>query len=120
MSRLQIPIGIAYGSDVQKAMRLMEEAARQNKKVLHEPPPSVIFQSFGDNALVIILRCFVDSVDHREEAISTLNQAIDKKFNEAGIVIAFPQRDLHIDIAEPLSVRIEGAQQDQTKEGNTP
>ena len=120
MSRLQIPIGIAYGSDVQKAMRLMEEAARQNKKVLHEPPPSVIFQSFGDNALMIILRCFVNSVDHREEVISTLNQVIDKKFNEAGIVIAFPQRDLHIDIAEPLSVRIEGVQQDQTEEGNTP
>jgi potassium efflux system protein len=120
LSRLQIPVGIAYGSDVQKAMRLMEEAARQNKKVLLEPSPTVIFQSFDDNSLMIILRCFVNSVDHREEAISALNQAINRKFNEAGIVIAFPQRDLHIDMAEPLSVRIEGVQQEQAAKGSTP
>jgi potassium efflux system protein len=119
-SRLLIPVGIAYGSDVDKAMHLMEEAALQNENVLDEPSPSVIFQSFGDNALIIILRCFVSSVEHRISTISSLNQAINDKFNEAGIVIAFPQRDLHIDASEPLSVRIEGDRQAQNDEGNTP
>ena len=119
-SRLLITVGIAYGSDVDKAMRLMEEAARQNSNVLGEPSPSVIFQSFGDNALIIILRCFVSSVEYRERTISELNRAVNKKFNEAGIVIAFPQRDLHIDATEPLSVRIEAARQDQTREDKTP
>jgi len=114
-SRLVITIGIAYGSDVDKAMLLMEQAARQNKNVLDEPSPTVIFQSFGDNALIIILRCFVSSVEYREKTISELNRAINEKFNEAGIVIAFPQRDLHIDASEPLSVRIEA----QTEEGKT-
>jgi potassium efflux system protein len=118
-SRLMISIGIAYGSDVDKAMRLMEETALQNRNVLQEPTPSVIFQSFGDNALNIILRCFVSSVEYREKTLSELNQVINRKFNEAGIVIAFPQRDLHIDASEPLSVRIEAAQQDQTKEDKT-
>jgi potassium efflux system protein len=117
---LLIPVGIAYGSDVDKAMHLMEEAALQNENVLDEPSPSVIFQSFGDNALIIILRCFVSSVEHRISTISSLNQAINDKFNEAGIVIAFPQRDLHIDASEPLSVRIEGDRQAQNDEGNTP
>ena len=119
-SRLQIIIGIAYGSDVDKAMRLMDEAARQNKNVLDQPSPNVIFQSFGDNALNIILRCFVSSVEYRESTISELNRAINRKFNEAGIVIAFPQRDLHIDASAPLPVRIEGGQQDQVKEDKTP
>jgi len=82
--------------------------------------PSVIFQSFGDSSLVFILRCFIDSIEKRAQTISTLNQAINKKFKEAGIVIAFPQRDLHIDASEPLSVRIEAAKQDQTKEDQSP
>ena len=116
-SRLLITIGIAYGSDVDKAMRLMEQAARQNNNVLDQPSPSVIFQSFGDNSLNIILRCFVSSVDYREGTISELNRAINEKFNEAGVVIAFPQRDLHIDASAPLSVRIEGVQQAQTEKG---
>ena len=120
MSRLLVTVGIAYGSDVQKAMRLMEQAARQNDKVLLEPSPAVIFQSFGDNALILILRCFVATVEDRIITISDLNQAINEKFNEAGIVIAFPQRNLHIDESEPVSVKIEGVQQDQTGEGNTP
>jgi len=119
-SRLILSIGIAYGSDVQKAMHLMEQAARENENVLVEPPASVIFKSFGDNALIIILRCFVDSVDKRIVTVSELNQAINDKFNEAGIVIAFPQRDLHIDASEPLSIRIEGDRQAQNEEGNTP
>ncbi|MBT8130398.1 MAG: mechanosensitive ion channel [Gammaproteobacteria bacterium] len=119
-SRLLITIGIAYGSDVDKAMRLMDEAARQNNNVLDQPSPSVIFQSFGDNALNMILRCFVSSVEYRESTISELNRAINRKFNEAGIVIAFPQRDLHIDASAPLQVRIEGGQQDQAKEDKTP
>jgi potassium efflux system protein len=119
-SRLMLSIGIAYGSDVKKAMHLMEQVAGENENVLLEPPPSVIFHSFGDSALIIILRCFVDSVDKRIVTVSELNQAINDKFNENGIVIAFPQQDLHLHASDPLSVRIEGVQQDQAGKGNTP
>jgi len=116
-TRLQVTVGIAYGSDVDTAMRLMEEVARDNDHVLDEPVPSVIFQSFGDSALIMILRCFIDSAEMRAITISRLNLAINKKFNKAGIVIAFPQRDLHIDTSRPLPVRIEDAQQTKnTKE----
>lgn len=111
-TRLVVTVGIAYGSDVDKAMQLMTEAAREDANVLDEPAPSVIFQSFGDSSLVFILRCFIDSVDKRARTISTLNQVINRKFKEAGIVIAFPQRDLHIDSSKPLSVKIEDASQE--------
>lgn len=110
-TRLQLTVGIAYGSDVDTAMRLMEEVARKNDDVLDEPRPSVIFQDFGDSALIMILRCFIDSVEKRLLIISTLNLAINEKFKEAGIVIAFPQRDLHINASRPLPVHIEDAQQ---------
>ena len=116
-TRLQVTVGIAYGSDVDTAMRLMEDVARDIDGILDEPIPSVISQSFGDSALIMILRCFIDSVEKRAMIISTLNLAINEKFKEAGIVIAFPQRDLHIDTSEPLPVRIEDAQQTgKTKE----
>ena len=102
---------MAYGSDVRKAMDLLIEAAEENQSVLAEP--SVIFETFGDNALNLLLRCFVESVDLRFPTLSELNQAINDKFEQAGIVIAFPQRDVHLDTSGPLDVRIRRASSTQ-------
>jgi potassium efflux system protein len=110
-TRILISVGIAYGSDVREAMRLLEEAARENEVVLDDPAPSVIFQAFADSSLTMLLRCFVDSVDVRFPTISALNQAINDKFNAAGIVIAFPQRDLHLDTNGRLHVTVDGVGQ---------
>ena len=106
-TRIVLAIGIAYGSPVRQAMELLEEAAEENPNVLDEPSPTVIFETFGDNALGLLLRCFVDSIDLRVSTISALNEAINDKFNAAGISIAFPQRDLHLDTIKPLRVQIE-------------
>jgi potassium efflux system protein len=114
VTRVILSVGIAYGSDVRLAMRLLEEAARENENVLDDPAPSVIFETFGDNALGLLLRCFVDSTDLRFPTVSALNQAINDKFNAAGIVIAFPQRDLHLDTSRPLQVELRHAKEDYT------
>ncbi len=108
-TRILVSVGIAYGSDVREAMRLLVETAEENKNVLDDPAPSVIFEAFGDNALTIVLRCFIDSVDLRFPTMSALNQAINEKFNAAGISIAFPQRDLHLDTMRPLQVELRHA-----------
>jgi potassium efflux system protein len=113
-TRVILSVGIAYGSDVRRAMRLLEEAAGENENVLDDPAPSVIFETFGDNSLGLLLRCFVDSTDLRYPTISALNQAINDKFNAAGIVIAFPQRDLHLDTTRPLQVELRRAKEDLT------
>ena len=105
--RLELTVGVAYGSNVRRAMALLQEAAEENESVLDEPHPSVIFHDFGDSALTLILRCFVDDVDIRFPPISALNEAINEKFDRAGIVIAFPQRDVHFDAREPLRVSLE-------------
>jgi len=104
ITRLVINVGVAYGSDVQKAMRLISEAAEENHRVLRDPKPSVVFDGFGDNALSLTLRCFVGNVDDRLDTISEIHQAVNQKFNEAEIVIAFPQRDLHFDPRQPLEI----------------
>jgi potassium efflux system protein len=106
VTRIKVPVGVAYGSDVQLAMSLMGEAARENKNVLEEPAPSIIFEAFGDNSLNLVLRCFVGTQNIRMTTVTQLHEAVNSKFNEAGICIAFPQRDVHIDAAQPLEVRI--------------
>jgi potassium-dependent mechanosensitive channel len=112
-TRIKIPVGVAYGSDVEKAMILMDEAAAANPNVLAEPKPSIIFDAFGDNSLNLVLRCFVDSQDIRMTTRTELHQTINKSFNEAGIAISFPQRDVHLDTVKPLDVRI-------TRDGDQP
>jgi potassium efflux system protein len=109
-TRVILSVGIAYGSNVRQAMSLLEEAARESENVLDNPPPSVIFESFGDNSLVMSLRCFVGTAELRYPTVSALSEAINEKCSAAGINIAFPQRDLHLDTIKPLRVQIEGAE----------
>ena len=106
MTRLVIPVGIAYGSDVAQAIRLVREAADAHERVLDDPEPLVTFDSFGDNALGITLRCYIGSMDFRLLTVSEINQDIERRFAEAGIVVAFPQRDVHLDTSQPLDVRL--------------
>jgi potassium efflux system protein len=107
VTRIMVVVGVAYGTDVDRALALMREAAEENERVLHEPGPLLTFEGFGDNALNLILRAYVGSIDHRLATITALHKAINDKFEEAGIVIALPQRDLHLDAAAPLRVQIE-------------
>ena len=118
VTRILVPVGIAYGSDVEKAMDLMAQAARETAQVLGDPAPLVTFESFGENSLLLNLRCFVGSVNDRLPAVSALHMAIDRKFREARISIAFPQRDVRIDSLRPLEVRVsrESKRQDDADE----
>ena len=84
----------------------MTQAATNNTLVLDDPKPVVTFDSFGDNALLLTLRCFIGSVDDRVPAKSALHQAIDQQFREAKISMAFPQRDVHLDTNKPLEIRV--------------
>jgi len=106
ITRIVIPVGLVYGGDVEKAMTLLLQAAEEHPEVLKDPRPSVVFDEFGDNALSLKLRCYVGSMDNRIFIFSDLHRAINRKFNDAGLVIAFPQRDVHLDTSKPLDIRI--------------
>lgn len=106
VTRIMIPVGLAYGSDVQQAMALMVEAAKENSMVLGDPMPITTFDGFGDNALLLTLRCFVGSVEYRIPAQSDLHKSIDSKFREVGLSMAYPQCDIHLDATKPLDIRM--------------
>jgi potassium efflux system protein len=107
ITRLMVPVGVAYGTDVDQALTLMRQAAEEHPHVLDDPKPVLSFEGFGDNSLTLVLRAFVGDLDHRLATITDLHKAINRKFQQAGIAIAFPQRDLHLDTREPLRVSLE-------------
>ena len=93
--RVALPVGIAYGSDTEKAAKLLVEVARAHPKALKDPVPVALFMGFGSSSLDFELRAYT----HYEFALSfrhDLHMAVDKTFREAGIEIAFPQQDIHI------------------------
>jgi potassium efflux system protein len=106
MNRIVITLGVAYGTDVRRALDLMAAAALEHPRILNDPKPIVTFEGFGDNALTLLLRCYLDSLEFRLVTISELHELINRKFNEAGLVIAFPQRDVHLDATRPIEVRV--------------
>ena len=94
--RLNLSVGVAYGSDVELVKSTLVDVAYRNDKVLKSPHPKVLFEDFGDSALVFDLRVWVDDLWDRELVLSDLRFSIDKAFREKDIVIPFPQRDLHL------------------------
>jgi potassium-dependent mechanosensitive channel len=94
--RLNIPVGVAYTTDLKKASEALLEAAQSVEEVLLEPAPQVHFAGFGDSSIELQIRVWID--EPRDQAIirSRVNFAIDRSFREHGIEIPFPQRDLHI------------------------
>ncbi|MEN8691305.1 MAG: mechanosensitive ion channel domain-containing protein [Desulfobacterales bacterium] len=105
INRVLITAGIAYGSDTELARELLLKAAQEHPNVLEDPAPIATFEGFGDSALNFLLRCYLPNLDNRLVTITELHTAIDQAFRKAGITIAFPQRDLHLDSIHPLEVR---------------
>jgi len=105
VTRVIVTVGVAYGSDVDKAMNLMLEAATEQEHVLEDPEPRVTFEQFGDSALILRLRAYLPSIDYRISTISGLHKTINRKFNEADICIAFPQMDVHFDTSKPVDLK---------------
>jgi len=94
--RLNIPIGVAYGSDLETVKTALLEAARSVKEVLSDPAPIVHFSSFGDSALNLQIRVWVNEPRNHTTIGSKINFAIDEAFRKYNIEIPFPQRDIRI------------------------
>ena len=106
VNRIVITVGVAYGSDTELTRELLLKVANEHPRVLDDPEPLATFDEFGNNALNFTLRCYLPSMDKRLATVNELHMAIDKAFREAGITIAFPQQDVHIDSLGPLDVHV--------------
>jgi len=98
--RVEIPIGVAYGSDPSQVIVLIRETAEQHPEVEKYPAPEVLFTAFGESSLDFELRAWT-GIDHWLKVRSDLLTAVYTAFAEHGIEIPFPQRDLHVRSVDP-------------------
>ena len=115
IGRIKLPIGVAYGSDLEQVREILLEIAFNHDSVITQSPilpkPWVLVRQFGDSSIDFELRCFIRDIDRRLRVMSDLYFEIDKAFRAAGIEIPFPQRDVHLIPPDEPSKREEKAGQ---------
>jgi small-conductance mechanosensitive channel len=100
--RMRVSVPVAYDSDPEQVRRVLLEAAERCQGVLRDRPPDVLFDQFGDSALVFTLRVWTRDLASRPGALrSELNFAILAALREAGIEVPFPQRDVRVKMVPP-------------------
>ncbi len=106
--RGDVTVGVVYGSPIREVRRLLMLAVRDHKEALDYPKPYVLFKDFGDNALIFTVYFWitVQLINDKIRIESDLRFIIDDIFREAGLVIAFPQRDVHLDTSSPLRLEM--------------
>ena len=113
VTRWSVEVGVAYGSDLDVAMSEVRESVNAQALILKHPEPMVTFEQFGDNSLLIKARYFMDQLDQRLRVSSDLMLDINRRLNDKGIVVAFPQRDVHLDTSQPLEIRMMRGERDE-------
>ena len=100
--RLDLPVGVSYGSDLDKVLDTLREVGRQHPRVLDDPEPEVHLKEFGDSSWNMELRLYIYEVREHPRIRNEINQEVVRAFRGNGIEIPFPQRDLHVRSPLPL------------------
>jgi small-conductance mechanosensitive channel len=96
LRRMDLNVGVAYGSDIKLVTTLLEQAATENENVLTSPPPAAYFKGFGDSSVNFQLQFWVMQESNTVKVTSEVGVAVIQLFAKAGIEIPNPQRDLHL------------------------
>lgn len=94
--RIRVPVGVAYGTDLDEVEKVLMAVALANPKVVKDPAPRVRVRSFGDFSVNFQLLCWVEEPARRGLEIHNLLKATYQAFADNSIVIPFPQRDVHL------------------------
>lgn len=96
MARLVLPVGVAYGSSIERVEAILLEIAGEHPEVLAEPAPSAPVVALGESAVELELRVFLADFQSRPRVTSELARAVLRRFAVEGLSIPFPQRDVHL------------------------
>ena len=116
--RIQVPVGISYNCDIKRAEELMLQAARDAKRVKHTPPPVVWLDKYGESSVDFVIHCWISDP---EEGVGNVRSDVLKRlwelFQEEGIEIPFPQRDLNLRHSEQFEQLVAAIAQRVDKPG---
>jgi small-conductance mechanosensitive channel len=107
--RVELLVGVAYGSNPRKVMEILLNAAKADERLLQSPEPTVLFLGFGDSSLDFSLRAWTEQFDSFLSIKSDLTLTVHDALYANGIEIPFPQRDLHLRSVDPQAVARIGA-----------
>ena len=93
--RVDMVFGIAYDDDIAKAEQVLQEILVSHEKVLEDPEPMVRLHELGDSSVNFIVRPWVEMTDYWD-VYWDVTRSVKMRFDEEGISIPFPQRDVHI------------------------
>ena len=103
IGRLKVAVGVAYGTDVNKVMEILQKISDDHKGIISNNeayPTRILFLAFGDSSLNFELRCFLRNVEELMSTLSDVNISIDAEFRKHNIEIPFPQRVVHMPKSE--------------------
>lgn len=108
--RTVVRVGVAYGSPTKRVAELIEQAVNEQPETQSEPAPMIILEDFADNAVLFeaLFWCQIGGKRELRQIRSAVRFRIEELFAENGIVIAFPQRDVHLDTPTPIRVQMVG------------
>jgi small-conductance mechanosensitive channel len=116
--RIDIPVGVAYGTDPERVLEILRGVAQEHPEILESPPPVALFRGFGDSSLDFELRAWTHRAIGWVAIQSELAVAINAAFRDADITIPFPQRDLHLRSVSSDSARTLSAGRGETSAGD--
>lgn len=103
--RMEVVVGVAYGTDVEKAIGVIEDAVSTVSLVTADPPFLVLFRGFGESSLDFRILFWIDDFEDGLKAMSEVGMAVNKALRQAGIEIPFPQRDLNFRNKLPVDLK---------------
>jgi small-conductance mechanosensitive channel len=108
--RYEISVGVAYHSPGQMVSDLILKVVKEDPHTMKDPAPLVFFEEFGDSALMfrVYLWLVLDTDQGNRVVLSNIRHRIKEALDEAGVVIAFPQRDVHLEASSPIPVTVVG------------
>jgi len=106
VTRRLIQVGVDYSTDVDQVIGIVLEIAKRHPLVMVDPPPTVTFDDFGQNGLLISLRYFIEDLEQRSKTDSELRLEINHRLKEAGVTLSAPQRGIKFDTAQPIEIRM--------------
>jgi small-conductance mechanosensitive channel len=106
--RLKVSVGVAYGTSSRDVAGVITNTVDEHGRVLKDPRPNVIFEDFGDSALIFTVYFWVEVTPEADFRIveSDIRHMLDKRLRDAGVTVAFPQCDIHVDSSRPIKVQI--------------
>lgn len=114
--RVQVSVSVQYGTSLRDVAKILRKAADDHGKVLKKPEPTVLFRNFGTDGLEFQLQFSIQMVPGTDRSVveSDIRYMIDSHFREAGILMPYPQRDIHLLASEPVPVRIATLEKEST------